>query len=49
LHYSGPLLEWMEQAHPEYFAQLLLRRRPQHTPGTEFRRSLFYSSLLHLR
>jgi len=22
LHYSGPLLEWMEQAHPEYFEHL---------------------------
>jgi len=22
LHYSGPLLEWLSAAHPEYFAQL---------------------------
>ena len=22
LHYSGPLLEWLESAHPEYFAQV---------------------------
>ena len=43
LHYSGPLLEWIEQAHPEYFAQLQkLVERGQALNGGQFHWARLY-------
>jgi alpha-amylase/alpha-mannosidase (GH57 family) len=44
LHYSGPLLEWIERAHPEYFERL--RRAGEKRAQSEMVGGGFYEPVL---